>query len=80
MKVWVVRHEDYGDTEIWTEDTDVLETPMVKEELEMLGTPFYQNERDQFVEDIERIKRLGNISNAYIDERLDVRLVEVKYL
>jgi hypothetical protein len=79
MKVWVVHHEDYGDTEIWTEDTNVLEIPMVKDELEMLGGD-YQDEHDQFVEDIERIKRLGNISNAYIDERLDVRLVEVKYL
>lgn len=79
MRVWVVHHEDYGDTEIWTEDTNVLEIPMVKDELEMLGGD-YQDEHDQFVEDIERIRRLGSISSAYIDERLDVRLVEVQEL
>lgn len=80
MKVWIVHHEDYGDTEIWSEDTDVLETPTVKSELKMLQNSEYQDEHDQFVEDIMRIIRLGNISSAYIDERLDVRLVEVETL
>lgn len=76
MKVWVVHHEDYGDTEIWTEDTDILEVPMVKFELDRVHQEVY----DEFVGDIERIIGLGSTSNAYIDERLDVRLVEVKYL
>ena len=75
MKVWVLHHLDYGYTDVFAEDTDVLEIPAVKEELSWL-TGGYEDEREEFIEQIERIKRQGR-GSAHIEERFDIELQEV---
>lgn len=79
MKVWVVYHIDYGSIELYTEDTNILETPTVKAELGYLldgKATEYLRERADFIADIEQI-RLGGTHSAYVEERITVSLQEV---
>lgn len=72
MKVWVLRHKDYGFTQIWSEDTDPLEIPTVKDELSHL-VGAYDDELEEF---------MLTIQNGYgdIEERFSIRLESVKEL
>ena len=79
MKVWVVHHTDYGEIEIWSESTNILNTPIVESELDLLG-PDYENEREEFVRTIENIKTKSPRVVAYIEERLEVWLEEIRGL
>lgn len=76
MKVWVLHHFDYGYTQTYAEDTDILESPIVKEELSWL-TGGYEDEREEFIADVERMKRTGR-GSAMIEERFELELQEVK--
>jgi len=81
MKVWVVHHLDYGDIEIWDGEIGllILETPMVKSELESL-IPSYRDAHYDFLTAVEAIVAGRSNASAYIDERLEVELVEVNEL
>ena len=76
---WIVHHTDYDEIEIWSEDTDILYTPIVERELELFG-PDREEERDEFISAIENIKTKSPRDVAYIEERLKVWLEEVRSL
>lgn len=76
MKVWVLHHEDYDYIDVYSEDTDPLEIPTIKSELENL-IPSYVDERDEFIADVKAAKKSGN-GGARIEERLTIDLMPVE--
>lgn len=79
MKVWVVYHIDYGSIELYTEDSNILETPTVKRELGYFldgDIAALLDEHDEFINSIDYIKNRGG-GTAYIEERINVSLEEV---
>lgn len=78
MKVWLLHMESYGEVDVFSEGTDVLEIPFVKQELSYLdGDEDYEAERDDFIASVENAKRRGR-GEASIEERFRVELREVK--
>lgn len=75
MKVWLLHMDSYGEVDVFSEDTDVLEIPFVKEELSYLDGA-YEDERDDFIAEIERIKKRGS-GDAAIEARFVIELTEV---
>lgn len=75
MKVWLVHDEDHGETYTYAEDRDILEVPVVKNELSYL-VGAYEEEREEFIWSINDAKKRGR-GAAYIEERLRVELVSV---
>lgn len=76
MNVWLVHLESYGEVQVWSEDTDITETPSVKTELGYLEGG-YEDERAGFIDDVKRAVAHGS-GEASIEERLWVELVEVR--
>ena len=76
MKVWLLHMESYGEVDVFSEDTDVLEIPFVKTELESLDGG-YEDERDDFIADVDRARNRGT-GRATIEERFTIELTEVK--
>ena len=76
MKVWLLHHESYGEVSVFSENTDMLEVPSVKRELDYLVEAEYDEEHGDFVNDYESAKRRGN-GEATIEERIRLELVRV---
>lgn len=76
MKVWLLHHESYGDVSVFSEETDMLEVPTVKRELEYLTGDVYEEEYNNFVSDYQSAKATGS-GGAYIEERIRIELVRV---
>lgn len=78
MKVWTMYHHSYGEIYVLSEDSDVLKFHMISAELEALeGDEYLEDERDDFINDIDRIKARG-YGETGIEERFSLELVEVK--
>jgi hypothetical protein len=75
-KVWVLEDFEHGETDVYSEDTDILELPFVKTELGYLDGG-YEDERDQFLADIQRAKERG-YGEAYIEERFGLELKDLR--
>lgn len=72
MKVWILEHDSYGEVFVYHEDTNPLDIPMVKDELEdLVGA--YDDEREEFIESIKN-------GRGEIEERFSLELVTVKEL
>lgn len=76
MKVWVFYHHSYGETTIFSEDSDMLKAPQVVSELDMFKEE-YPDEVEVFVDDYNRAKKRGK-GYATIEERFSLELVEVE--
>lgn len=78
MKVWTMYHHSYGEIHVLSEDSDLLKYRPIASELEMLeGDEYLEEERAEFIYDLDRIKARG-YGTASIEERFDVELVEVE--
>lgn len=75
-KVWVFYHQSYGETTIFSEDSDMLKAHQVTSELEMFKED-YPDEVEVFIDDYNRAKRRGR-GYATIEERFSLELVEVQ--
>lgn len=75
-KVWVINDEKHGGTTTYAGDKDPLEIPFVKEELSYL-TGGYEDEREEFIADIERAKMRGH-GSAHIEERFSIELQDLR--
>jgi hypothetical protein len=71
--------DSYSEVDVYSEDTNFLEIPFVKRELEYLVAygDTYQDELDEFYADIERAKTRGT-GEACIEELFRLELVSVK--
>lgn len=68
--LWILEMTDVGETDIV--EGDILENHFVQTELGYL-TGGYEDERDEFLADVERAKRIGR-GSATIEERMTVTL------
>lgn len=71
MKIWLINTDD-GDTYTLRGDENLLEDSYVATELSYLDGG-YEDERDEFIADVERAVRRGR-GSARIEERFDVEL------
>lgn len=78
MKVWTMYHHSYGEIHVLSEGSDLLKYRPISAELEALeGDEYLEEERTEFIHDIDRIRARG-YGTASIEERFDLELVEVK--
>ena len=78
MKVWILHHLDYGDISVWSEDTNPLNIPLVKDELEYVDEARGE-EGEDFRNSIANAIRRGH-GSATIEERFEIELTEVNTL
>lgn len=76
MRVWTMYHHSYGEIHVLSEDSNVFNYGPISRELDALENG-YEDERDDFIEDVERIKRFGR-GRTGIEERFSLELVEVE--
>lgn len=76
MKVWKVTDHTSGEAAVYAEDTNILDIPVVSIELSYLSGG-YEDERDEFISDIANARIQGR-GSAYIEERLNVELVDIR--
>lgn len=75
MKVWLFKHQSYGEVAVFSEDTNMLEVERVKRELDYYRTG-YPDEIEFFVDCYNRAVKRG-YGEAEIEERFTITLVEV---
>lgn len=71
MKVWVIENYSHGETYIYSEDSNLLEVPYVKDELSYL-VGAYDGEREEFMTDYA-----DGSAWLQIEERFEATLTEV---
>jgi len=76
MKIWKVTFENSGETELYSEETDILSMPEVAIELGYLEGA-YEDEREEFIQDVRNAQRRG-YGSATIEERVYAELVATK--
>lgn len=77
MKVWVIDYFAHNEMYVYASNFDPLEIKFIQDELEYLELD-YQEERSNFLDNIQRIKDGDLNANAFIDERVNVQMVEVR--